>query len=177
MDGGVFLGLDSGAEGRRGDLSSGNSAGWRLSASDPVGHHSGVQLQEEGLQLAQPAFLPLLLLLAASFFLVDAFVFALLFLAHPGHPGPPVAARVCPGVVRREVHGHGGLVVEGQPGQQELHHVGPLLRQVVALARVGRDVEEPDVPAGGVLARRQHVTLQVPPAAREGGEHLQRGGS
>lgn len=144
-------------------------------ASDPVGHHPGVQLQEEGLQLAQAAFLLLLFLPAASFFLVHTFIFALLLLLllHPGYPGAPVLAGVCPGVVRGEVHGHGRLVVEGQAGQQLLHHVGSLLRQVVALARVGRDVEQPDVFAGGVFVRREDVALEVPPAAREGREHLQ----
>lgn len=144
-------------------------------ASDSVGHHSGVQLQEEGLQLAQSAFI-LLFLLAASFFLVHPFIFPLLFLlllfVHPGHPGPPVPAWVRPWVVRWEIHGHGRRVVEGQSGQQLLHDVGSLVRQVAALARVGRDVEQPDVFVGGVFARRQDATLEVPPAAREGGEHL-----
>lgn len=145
-------------------------------ASDPVGHHSKlVQLQEEGLQLAQSAFL-LLFLLAGWFFLVHTFILALRSLllvpVHPGYPGPPVPAGVGLGVVRGEEDRHGRLVVEGQPGQQPLHHVGSLLCQVAALARVGRDVEQPDVFVGGVLVRRPDVALQVPPAAREGGQHL-----
>lgn len=143
--------------------------------SDPVGHHPGVELQEERLQLAQPTPALLLLLLAAAALFVHALILALLLLlvlVHPRHPGAAVPAGVGPGVVGREVDGHGGAVVVGQPGQQLLHHVGPVLRQVAALARVGRDVEQPDVLVGGVLAVGQDVSLQVPPAARQGGQNL-----
>lgn len=143
--------------------------------SDPVGHHPGVELQEEGLQLAQPTPALLLLLLLVTPLFVHALILAfllLLVLVHPRHPGAAILAGIGPRVVGREVDRHSGLVVVGQPGQQLLHHVGSLLGQVATLTRVRCDVEEPDALVGGVLAVGKDIPLQVPPAARQRGQHL-----
>lgn len=147
-----------------------------LLPSDSIGHHPGVQFQKEGLQLAQLTFFLLLFLLAGRLVLVHTFVFPflflLLFLVHPGYPRSPVPARVRPGVVWGEIHRHGRLVVVGESGHELLDNVGSVVRQVVALTGVGRDVEQPDVLVGGVFVRHQDVALEVPPAAGEGREHL-----
>lgn len=147
-------------------------------ASDPIGHHPGVQFQEEGLQFAQPALLLLLPLLASPALLVHTVVLVLLglvLLTHPGHPGPAVVAGVGPGVVGREVNLHGRPVVVGQSLQQLADHIWTLLCQVPPLAGVGRDVEQPDVFGGGrfVVRRRDEGAFQVPPGAGQSGQNLQ----
>lgn len=76
------------------------------------------------------------------------------------------------GVVGRKINRHGGLVIVGESGQQLLDHIWSLVCQVLPLARVGCDVEQPDVFVGGVFVVRQDVTFKVPPAARESGKHL-----
>lgn len=146
----------------------------RPTRSDPVGHHPRVQLQEERLELAQRAFLLLLLLVLVPTFLVHAVVLPLLVLlfVHPGDPGAAVLAWIRPSVVGREINGHGGPVVVGESGEQLLDHIGSLVRQVLPLARVGRDVEQPHAFVGGVPVWRQDVPFEVPPAAGEAGENL-----
>lgn len=118
------------------------------------------------LQFAQRTALLLPLLLTAPSFLINASILPLLLFVGPGYPGPRVPARVGPWVIWGKVHRHGGLVVVGEAGQQLLDHVGPAVRQVLPLERVGGDVEEP----GGLW--RGRGPLQVPPATQEGGENL-----
>ena len=146
----------------------------RVEASDPIGHHPGVQFQEEGLQLAQPALRLLPLLLAALPFLVNPLILPLLFLiiVHPGHPGAAVLTGVCSRVVGREVNRHGRLVVVSEPSQQLLDHIWPLVRHVLPLVRVAGDVEQPDVFVGGGFVEGREDALKVPPAAEESGEDL-----
>lgn len=143
-------------------------------ASDPIGHHPGVQFVKERLQLAQAALLLLLLLLTVPAFLVHSVVFSLLVLLflHPGHPGSAVPAGIGSRVVGREINLHGRFVVVGESGQQPLDHVWPPVRQVLPLARVGRDVEQPDVFVGGGFVGGRDGTFEVPPGTRESGEHL-----
>lgn len=145
-------------------------------SSDPVGHHPGVEFQKERLQLTQRALLLLLLLLlTVPTLFVHSLIFPLLILVfvHPGHPGSAVQAGVGSGVVGRKINRHGSLVVVGESGQQPLDHVRSPVGQVLPLARVGCDVEQPDVFVGGVFVVGQDVTFKVPPAARQGGQHLE----
>lgn len=142
--------------------------------SDPIGHHPGVQFQKERLQLAQPALLLLPFLLTVPTFLVHSVILALLvlLLVHPGHPGAAVPAGVGSRVVGRKINRHGCLVVVGEAGQQLLDHVWPLACQVPPLARVGCDVEQPDVFVGGGFVEGREDTFQVPPGTGQGGKYL-----
>lgn len=75
-------------------------------------------------------------------------------------------------VVGWEVNRHGGLVVVGQPGQQTLDHVRPLICQVPPLVRVSGDVEQPDVFVDGGFVDSREGTFQVPPATGERWKNL-----
>lgn len=145
-----------------------------LILSDPIGHHPSVQFQKERLQLAQPALILLLFLLTVSTFFVYSLIFSFLVLAfvHPGYPGSAMLVGIGSGVIGRKINRHGGLVIVGESGQQLLDHVWSLVCQVLPLARVGRDVEQPDAFVGGVFVIGQDVAFKVPPAARESGKHL-----
>lgn len=150
-----------------------NSSDTVIEASDPIGHHPGVQLQKEGLEFAQ---LTPRLLFTGCAFLVHASIFPLLILLlllHPGYPGSVVAAGVSSWVVGWKVHRHGCLVVVGEPRQQLLDHGWPLRCQVLPLVRVGGDVEEPH----GFLGRgRREGAFKIPPLAGERGQQLGGGG-
>lgn len=144
-------------------------------SSDPIGHHPGVEFQEERLQLTQLALFVLLLLLTVPALFVHSLIFPLLilFFVHPGHPGSTVQAGIGSGVIGRKINRHSSLVIVGESGQQPLDHVWSLVSQVLPLARVGRDVEQPDTFVGGVLVVWRDVTFKVPPAARQSGQHLE----
>lgn len=143
-------------------------------ASDPIGYHPGVQFQKERLQLAQPALLLLLFLLTVPTLLVHSVIFSLLVLpfVHPGHPGSAVLAGIGSRVVGRKINRNGSLVVVSESCQQLLDHVWSLVRQVLPLARVGCDVEQPDVFVGGGFVERREDTFKVPPGTRESGKYL-----
>lgn len=134
--------------------------------SDATGHGPLAHLQKERLQIAQHALLLLLLLLhLVVTFLVNALIFSLfvVLLLHPWHPRSPVLARVGSGVVGWKVNRYGCLVVVGEPGQQLLDYIWPLVCQVVPLVRVACDVEQPDVFVdGGFLVK--YRAFEVPPA-------------
>lgn len=76
-------------------------------------------------------------------------------------------------VVGRKINWHGGSIVVGESSEQLLDHICSLVCQVLSLARVGCDVEQPDGFVSGVLVMRQDVSFEVPPAAREARKNLE----
>lgn len=133
--------------------------------SDATGHGPLAHLQKERLQIAQHALLLLLLLHLVVTFFVNPLIFCLfvLLLLHPWYPRSPVLARVGSGVVGWKVNRYGCLVVVGEPGQQLLDYIWPLVCQVVPLVRVSSDVEQPDAFVdGGFLVK--YRAFKVPPA-------------